>query len=425
MSNAQGPRVVLSSCIGRLHFVQLASALHHAGEHVEMITGWIPSAREKRLADLAGRIVGRANLATRLATRECSDFLPRDRLHSCALAEGGAALARRFLRTNGQPWASAQRIAWRAFGASSRRYIRAADVFHVRSGAGQGGAIARAREVNMRTVADHSIAHPDFMAASLNPEFSRYGLPAFGGSADPFWNLVLQDCHDADVVVVNSQFVSDTFQAHGFPAERIRVAYWGVRQDFLALKTIYPQPRFIRILFTGSFSVRKGAGYLLDALNKLDPGRNKYRLTVVGAVDEFEPIRRFHSVSDHDTFVGPVLQDRLKEYLRDSDLYVFPTLCEGCAQSAMEALAAGIPVVTTAECGLPAVSGEHACIVQSRSVDALASAIQNLADNRDLREHIGRNGASLVARDFSWQHLGMNIRRIHEELCSHSQIASV
>ena len=422
-TRAEGPppRVIVSTGVGRLHFVETASALHHAGEHVELITGWIPSLRQRRLANLTGRLLGRGNLADRLAVRECAGVLPRSQIHSCGFAEGLSALARRFLQTNGQPWTSAQRAAWQAFGRSSRKFVRDADIFHVRSGAGQGGAIARARSLGMRVVADHSIAHPDFMAESLNPEFARYGLPAFAGSRDPFWNMVLQDCHDANEILVNSHFVAETFEARGFPAERIKTAYLGVRPDFFSLKSSYDVAAPVRLLFTGGFNVRKGAGYLIDALNMADPSRRRFALTVVGAAEEFERIRRFHPVSDRDTFIGPVLQDRLKAYLREADIYVFPTLSEGCAKSAMEALAAGVPVVTTRECGLPAVHDEHAYLVPSRNAEVLAAALDKLAADHGLRERLGRAGAAVVAARYTWDSYGTDVRRMHEALM-HPQV---
>jgi len=414
------PRALLSTGMGRLHFVETASSLHLAGEHVELITGWIPSRRQRRLADFAGRIIGRANLFDRFAVREYGGALPPNRIHSCGLAEAASALAHRFLRTNGRPWPVAQRATWQAFGRSSRKYIREADIFHVRTGAGQGGAIARAKALGMRIVADQSIAHPDCMAESLNPELSRYGLPPVAGSRNPFWDLVLQDCKDADVILVNSDFVAETFRARGFPDHRLHTAYLGVRPDFFSLKAAYGSGSVVRVLFTGAFNVRKGAGYLIDALNLVDPTRKRFALTVVGAADEFEHIRRFHPVSPHDTFVGPVLQERLKAYLSEADVYVFPTLCEGCAKSAMEAMAAGVPVITTRECGLPAVHGQDAYIVPARDTGSLAAALELLAGDQDLRERLGRSAATAVATRYTWELYGRAVRQMHEGLLAES-----
>jgi len=117
------------------------------------------------------------------------------------------AVFHHFLRGNSRMRPAAMRLAWQCFGLESRRYLHDAHIFHVRSGAGQGGALSRARARGMKSVADHSIAHPDFMAHVLNPVLERYGVSPFAGAKDPFWDLVLRDCHDADAVLVNSDFV--------------------------------------------------------------------------------------------------------------------------------------------------------------------------------------------------------------------------
>ena len=60
----------------------------------------------------------------------------------------------------------------------SRKYLKDADVLLVRSGAGQSGAIRKARGNGLAIVTDHSIAHPAFMHQALREEFARFGLAA-------------------------------------------------------------------------------------------------------------------------------------------------------------------------------------------------------------------------------------------------------
>jgi glycosyltransferase involved in cell wall biosynthesis len=412
----RSPRVVLSTGVGRIHFVETASALWEAGEDVRLLTGWVPSGRHDWLVNAAGAIVGRPNLARRLAVRRAGGSLPPDRLRMCAVAEGVAALGQRFFRSRGTAWPAVSRAVWKNFGRASRRHLHDLDVFHVRSGGGQGGAIAKARALNAITVADHSIAHPSFMARVLNPLFDRYGMPQLTGADDPFWNLVLQDCKDADAILVNSDFVRDTFTSEGFEPGKIHVAYLGVRRDFLALKQEYSLPKPARLLFTGGFTARKGAGDLLDAVASLNRAAARFELTVVGSLPESPALLKQHPPSQGVHFAGMVLQDELKKYLRTADMYVFPTLAEGCAKSAMEAMAAGVPVITTRECGLPARHMEHAYIVPSGDVAALQAAIETLAADEPLRRHIGTAGARLVAESFSWSDYGMAVKRFHESL---------
>jgi glycosyltransferase involved in cell wall biosynthesis len=109
-------------------------------------------------------------------------------------------------------------------------------------------------------------------------------------------------------------------------------------------------------------------------------------------------------------------QDDLKSRLAEFDLFVFPTLVEGCARSGMEALAAGLPVVTTANCGLPAVHGNTAFYVPLGSAESLAEAIEELAENDYLREKIGRAGAALISQHYTWDHYGRNVFNLFQNI---------
>jgi glycosyltransferase involved in cell wall biosynthesis len=414
--NNRSPRVILSTGIGRLHFVETSTALWDAGEDVRLITGWVPSGHYDRFVDAAGWLVGRPDLSRRLAIRRTGGSLPRDRILTCAIAEGVAAVGHKFCRSRGVPWPRVTRIAWQNFGRTSRKYLPGAEIFHVRSGAGQGGAIRRAKELGMLTVVDHSIAHPAFIARVLNPVFERYGMPPFAGANDVFWDLVLQDCREADLLLVNSEFVRDTFINEGFNPATIQVIYLGVRSDFYSLKTDYSIGTPIKLLFTGGFNARKGAGDLLDAVTATNRASTRYSLTVVGPLSEDATLLNHHKTPPGSKFEGMVPQDALKSFLRDSDIYVFPTRAEGCAKSAMEALAAGVPVITTRECGLPVEHMKQAYLVPAGDPIALQSAIEVLAKDEPLRRELGRSGAALVRSTYSWADYGCMVKNTHTSL---------
>jgi len=408
-------RTVVSTGPGRLHLFLTAAALLECGEDVRVVTGWIPGPALLRAAAAAARWRRGGNLPARLNARAACDGFPRDRVVSCSLADGLGALVQRGAPDG--PWASrARRWAWQRFGRASRRYLRDADVFHVRSGAGRGGAIAVARRRGMVVVADHSIAHPRWMASVLTDEYAKYGAPCPFRSDDPFWNLVERDCGEADVILVNSQFVADTFVEQGFSAESLRVAYLGVSREWSGLKRSYAAGGRLHVVFIGEFGVRKGAGYLLDALETLDPHRRRFALTVIGGHAEVPLLARRHRIAPEDRLLGFVDAAAVRRHLASADMFVFPSLAEGCAKAAMEAMAAGVPVIATRETGLPTLSGEHSLLVESRSVKALGEAMAMLADDENLRARIGRAGERLVTESYSWQRYGEQVSGIHASL---------
>ena len=244
-------KVIISCGMGKLFFHEATLAAALAGVEVEFIVGWVPSPSSRRLVDALGNCVGEASLFKRLRARAVDH--PRVTVRSNALADFAAQAAVRTLRPFFSP-GDLGGISLQVAGMASRKWLHNADIFHVRSGAGQGGAIRTARRNGLRVLADHSIAHPVYMDRVLREEHGRLGLPFEEIAANGLWSRVLRDCEQADRLLVNSDFVKRTFVEQGFAPENIDVAYLGVREQFFSLKQDYSVAGPVRLLFTGSFS---------------------------------------------------------------------------------------------------------------------------------------------------------------------------
>lgn len=406
-------RTLVSTGPGRLHLMQTANALQASGEDVRVISGWIPNATAVAMGTVAARCGVANTIVHRLQARAACDGFPRDRVTSCGIVDALGMIAQRLVVGEGSVASRTRRWAWEWFGRASRRHIRRADLLHVRSGAGGGGAIQAARKQRMAVVSDHSIAHPSWMADVLTDEYARYGSPCPYRRADPFWQGVEQDCLAADAVVVNSDFVAKTFMERGFPPERLHVAYLGVSPDWFGLKRSYAAGQRIRLLFVGEFGIRKGAGYLLDALTRLDPERRRFNLVVVGRHPELPLLARRHRIAPSDRFIGGLDAGGVRAHVAKADIFVFPSLAEGCAKAAMEALAAGLPLVATRETGLPPAADDHVLLVASRSVESLCEALTRLAADENLRHRLGEGGSRLAAERFTWRRYGDQVRDFH------------
>ena len=109
-------------------------------------------------------------------------------------------------------------------------------------------------------------------------------------------------------------------------------------------------------------------------------------------------------------------QDDLKAFLAESDIYLFPSLADGCAQSGMEALTAGLPVVATYQSGLPITDGETGCVVPMKDAAAIADKIEWLIAHPEERERLGRNAAKMMRENYTWEKYAENVKRIYAEL---------
>ena len=427
-------KIVLSIGYGRLHLMNSAQFIAAAGSKIRMICGWVPRNPNGWIVRLCSKLIGR-DLSAGMKKRLIN--IPGIEICSMSLVDffdqGLRFLDNKIFRGKHKKDISA--FTWRVFGWASRRGLKGAEIFHVRSGAGQGGAIREAKALGMKIVCDHSIAHPAFMDRHLRGEYEKNGAMFDLGMDSPFWRQVVKDCEESDVVMVNSFFVRDTFVENGFDPDRIKVVYLGQREDFFGLWKAKFEPQKkqcgnepLKLLFTGGFGFRKGGEYVLETLKLLKQRGVAFVMDVVGDYSSaHQLIARYETDFDISyasgvkpqtsnfklTFHGPMPQDELKSFLANGDVYVFPSLAEGCAQSGMEALAAGMCVIGTYESGFPITDGENGYVVPSKDAKVIADRIEWLDKNRNEIDRVGANAAKLIRENYTWEKYAENVKKLY------------
>jgi glycosyltransferase involved in cell wall biosynthesis len=406
-------KVIITSGGGKLHFHETVRAVASTGTEVDFLTGWVPEPDTNDFVNNLGRLIGERGLATRMQARRVE--VPGVTIRPLALAEFiGRALTYLNKTRLVKPYVTSA-WAFQLMGMASRKYLHNADIFHVRSGAGQGGAIRTARENGMKIITDHSIAHPGYMHAVLSEEYARAGLKYEGTLERGLWRIVLDDCEQADQLLVNSDFVKRTFVEKGYSPGQIDVGYLGVAPRYFHLKQRYDYTGPLKILFTGNFDLRKGARTFLEAVRKVRQNGIDARLNLIGNITNGhiwikDSDKEFLT---HTPFVPP---DAILPALANADLFVFPTLIEGCSRSAMEAAAAGLPVITTENSGLPLINQESVLYVPLNDVESLAETIARAAKDETLRESIGRKAADAIARSYTWPQYGQQLQMLYQKL---------
>jgi glycosyltransferase involved in cell wall biosynthesis len=122
------------------------------------------------------------------------------------------------------------------------------------------------------------------------------------------------------------------------------------------------------------------------------------------------------SLGDEIEFVPYVLKDVLRRYLAEADIFVFPTWAEGSSRSAMEALGAGLPVVTTKSCGVPIENGVNGVYVEPGDAEALADRIEDLARDADKRESLGKAACAMIRGSYSWADYAAAMMQIYRTI---------
>ncbi len=405
-------KAIVATGFGKLYFHETARALAAAGVEVNFLTGWVPKDNQTAVVNFLGKLLGEKHLATRMAARQIGG--PGLSVTPVAWVEVAGTFIKLVQRTRVIPLDLAYGMEFRLAAWGSRKYLKDADVLLVRSGAGQSGAITKARSNGLAIVTDHSIAHPNFMHRALREEFARFGLPAGYDSQADLWKLVLRDCADADLLLVNSDFVKKTFIEQGYPADKVRVAYLGVREEFFDLKRDYQIDGPVNILFTGNFDVRKGVRLLLEAIRCCRQSGLDLRLELLGNLGNGAScLQPGDDIFFKHTPFAPL--DQVALAFTRADLFVFPTFAEGSSRSAMEAAAAGLPIITTENCGLPLQHEKSAIYVPANDAASLTEAIARVSSDEGLRAAIGRNAMKTVTENYTWLHYGCRVAEYFRE----------
>ena len=170
---------------------------------------------------------------------------------------------------------------------------------------------------------------------------------------------------NTDIAVCPSEGVrADLVRNFGFPVERTVIIPYEVEDSWLKIASA-PVPG--RILFAGAAGLRKGIHYLARAAAILRSQGYRYEFRIAGDV---EPRVREHPDAAALTFLGRVPRSEIADEFASADVYALPSLGEGSAVSTYQALAVGIPVVTTLAAGSVVRDGVDGYIVPERDAAA-------------------------------------------------------
>ncbi|MCS4044595.1 glycosyltransferase involved in cell wall biosynthesis [Salinibacter ruber] len=209
----------------------------------------------------------------------------------------------------------------------------------------------------------------------------------------------------ADLVVAASTHVENGLHELGVSPSHTAVVPYGIERGFYDRS---PSPEPGRILFVGHVNYLKGVPYLAKAARILESREVDCNVRVVGGYDD-GLIERPEFAGP--SYVGAVPRSQVKDEFLRADVFVFPTLSDGFGIVLAEAAAAGLPIVSTPNCG-DVVEDEHnGFVVPTRDPEALANRIQRLVENRRLRSEM-----SLAAHDRFCEHF--TIQKYKENLAA-------
>lgn len=227
-------------------------------------------------------------------------------------------------------------------------------------------------------------------------------------SITPDCGVVLAELNAFDYFTVPSNYVADTLAECGIERQRIFLIPFGVDVDrFKPAERSTDSP--LRVAFTGQLTRRKGVPQLLAAWKNLAPANAELHL--YGRVYP-EVANDIQAAADNVHVHGFV---DLEHELPQNHLYVLPSYREGSAKSIYEALASGLPVITTAEAGSVIRDGVEGYIIPAGEVAVLSDRLRTLLTDNALRARMGI-AARRRAEEYTWERYAQAVAQLHRAL---------
>lgn len=261
-----------------------------------------------------------------------------------------------------------------------------------------------------------SIVHIHDLCFIVNPQW-------FSFSFRTLYNFIIPRLarRAAKVITNSNNSRNDLLQFCGLSADRVSQVYWAV--DDLFLKPSQPLPLDWQvddyILYVGSLEPRKNIGTLLEAyeiLRERNP-QIKSKLVLIGGESPLfaEVQLKVKHYKEDVLFQGFVNDHALRDFYRNAQIFVYPSLYEGFGLPPLEAMASGVPVVTTLTSSIPEVVGDAALMVSPYDAEELAATMDRILRDADLRQRLIKSGIEQV-RKFNWQRVARNTLAIYYEV---------
>ena len=203
----------------------------------------------------------------------------------------------------------------------------------------------------------------------------------------------------ADHIIVPSEFVRGTLREHPSVTATVDVISYGAPRANPAAVAARGRATRLRLLYVGHLSQRKGLSYLFDAMRCL---KGIATLTLVGQKPDNECAALEAELRQHN-WLGTMPHARVLEVMAQHDVFVFPSLFEGLALVVLEAMAQGLPIITTVNSGATGAieEGKEGFVVPIRDSDAIAAWVLELARDRERLDAMS-TAALAKAERMSW-----------------------
>lgn len=245
--------------------------------------------------------------------------------------------------------------------------------------------------------------------------FHGFDLPTNRKNRGKYNGQLRRLFEEGDAFTATSNNMKKILVECGCPKKKIFVHHSGIDvQKFAFEKRTMPADGQIRLLSVGRLVEKKGMRYLIAAFNRVQKQYPNVRLRIAGEGplrnQLLEQVRRL-DLSDKVKFLGEISHDQVVKEMKQAHLFALASTTtsngnqEGIPNVLKEAMACGLPVVSTFHAGIPELvrDGKSGFLVPERDTDLLAQRILELIRHPEKWGKMGRKGCKTVTRKFNLQ----------------------
>jgi glycosyltransferase involved in cell wall biosynthesis len=233
-----------------------------------------------------------------------------------------------------------------------------------------------------------------------------------------FIRMQLKAAKQFSHIITVSEFTKkDIAKEFNLDEKKFHVVHNGVNNEYFYPKQNGQRPENALIVTNSADTPLKGLNFLLEAVAQVRKSHS-IKLTVIGQPKPNGIIENLVSqlgIGDIVHFTGRIANEEFADYYAQSTIAVIPSLYEGFGIPAAEAMACGVPLISTSGGALPEVVGDAGIVVPPADADALAKAILRLLKSPEERIRYAKAGLARVNSVFSWKKAAQEVAAIYRE----------
>ena len=236
--------------------------------------------------------------------------------------------------------------------------------------------------------------------------------------------------HEGQIFLVQSKDMKEDIVRLGCPEKKAVVLYAGIDTEKFKLKKNKPD-REIKLLMCGRFVEKKGFEYGIRAFAKVAKTYKEAVLYIIGEGELEEKLKELSNLlnlSSRVKFLGTLTHQQVQKQMEESDIFLAPSITaknkdkEGIPNVIKEAMATGLPVVSTYHAGIPelVVDSKTGFLVPEKDIDKLSDRLSYLIEHPKIGNKMGEEGREIVVKKFNLSKQIEKLEKIYQRLLNES-----